>query len=74
MKINTLMENSVFWDVAPCKSCVKQRFGETYCYHLQGRIIHERGTSVRRWLQMTAHASTSLADSSILKMEAILSS
>jgi hypothetical protein len=40
------MKNVVFWDVAPCKSCVNQRFGGTYRFQLQGRKIRERGTSV----------------------------
>jgi hypothetical protein len=26
--------NSVFWDVAPCRSCVNRRFGGTYRLHL----------------------------------------
>jgi hypothetical protein len=38
------MKNAVFWDVAPCRSCVNRRFGWTY---------RERGTSVSRWLQMS---------------------
>jgi hypothetical protein len=45
------IKNAVFWDVAPCSSCVNRRFGGTYCLHLNGRKIHERGTSVSRWLQ-----------------------
>jgi hypothetical protein len=45
------MENSVFWDVAPCRSCVNRRFGGTYRLHLQGREIRERGTGVSRWVQ-----------------------
>jgi hypothetical protein len=48
------MKNAVFWDVAPCRSCVTRRFGGTYHLHLQGRKIRERGTSVSRWLQKTA--------------------
>jgi hypothetical protein len=28
---------TVFWDVEPCRSCVNQRFGETYRLRLQGR-------------------------------------
>jgi hypothetical protein len=48
------MKNAVFWDVAPCRSCVNLRFGGTYRLRLQGRIIRERETSVSRWLQ-TAH-------------------
>jgi hypothetical protein len=30
------MKNAVFWDVAPCRSCVKRRFGGTYRLHLHG--------------------------------------
>jgi hypothetical protein len=40
------VKNAVFWDVAPCRSCVNRRFGGTYRLHLQGRRIRERGTSV----------------------------
>jgi hypothetical protein len=39
------MKNAVFWDVAPCRSCVTRRFGGTYRLHIQGRKIRERGTS-----------------------------
>jgi hypothetical protein len=45
------MKNAVFWDVAPCRSCVNRRFGGTYRLNLQGRKIGKRGTSVSRWLQ-----------------------
>jgi hypothetical protein len=45
------VKNVVFWDVAPCRSCVNRRFGGTYWLHLQDRKIRERGTSVRMWLQ-----------------------
>jgi hypothetical protein len=45
------MKNAVFWDVAPCRSCVNRRFGATYRLQLQGRKIRDRGTSVSRWLQ-----------------------
>jgi hypothetical protein len=44
------VKNAVFWDVAPCRSCVNRRFGGTYRLHHQGRKIRERGTSVSRWL------------------------
>jgi hypothetical protein len=100
-------KNAVFWDVAPCiscvnrrfggryrfhlqgrtsvsswpcRSCVNRRFGRTYRLHLQGRNIRERGSSVSRWPcrscvnQPSAHAGSSLADFSTLKMEAIHSS
>jgi hypothetical protein len=46
-------KNAVFWDVAPCRSCVNRRFRGTYVLHLQGRKIRERGTSVSRWLHLT---------------------
>jgi hypothetical protein len=45
------LKNAIFWNVAPCRSCVNRRFGGTYRLHLQGRRIRERGTSVSRWLQ-----------------------
>jgi hypothetical protein len=45
------MKNAIFWDMAPCSSCVNRRFGGTYRLHLQGRKIRERGTRVSRWLQ-----------------------
>jgi hypothetical protein len=45
-------KNVIFWDVAPCSSCVNQRFGGTYRLHRQGRKIGARGTSVSRWLQI----------------------
>jgi hypothetical protein len=51
------MKNAVFWDVAPCRSCVNRRFGGTYSS-----------------LQPPAHAISSDADFSTLKMEAIRSS
>jgi hypothetical protein len=31
------MKNVVSWDVAPCSTCVTQRFGGTYRLHLQDR-------------------------------------
>jgi hypothetical protein len=67
------MKNAVFWDVAPCRSCVTRCFGGTYRLHLQGRKIHERGTNVSS-LQPSAHAGSTLADFSTIKVEAIRSS
>jgi hypothetical protein len=64
------VKNAVFCDVAPCKSCVNRRFGGKYHLHLQGREIRERRTSVSS-LQPPAHAGSSLADFSTLKMEVI---
>jgi hypothetical protein len=57
------MNNVVFWDVAPYRSCVNRRFGGTYRLHLQGRKISERRTSVNKWLQpdtSTTHSSRSV--------------
>jgi hypothetical protein len=30
------MKNAVFWDLKPCDSCKKRRFGGTYGLHHQG--------------------------------------
>jgi hypothetical protein len=60
------MKNVVFWDVATSRYCVNWPFGGTYRLHLQGRKICR--------LQPLAHAGSSLADFSTLKMEAIRSS
>jgi hypothetical protein len=68
--INNPEKNAVFWDVVPCRSCVNRRFEGMYILHLEGRKIRERGSS----LQPPAHACSSLADFSNLKMEAIGSS
>jgi hypothetical protein len=38
------MKNAVFWDMAPCRSCVNRRFGGTYRPYFQGRKIRERGS------------------------------
>jgi hypothetical protein len=35
------MKNAVFWDVAPCRSCVNRRFGGTFRLHLQGTLKME---------------------------------
>jgi hypothetical protein len=60
------MKNAVFWDVAPCKSCVNRRFGRMYRLHpLLGWWFS---------LQPPAHDGSSLADFSTLKMEVICSS
>jgi hypothetical protein len=45
------LKNTVLWDLAQCKSCVNWRFGGIYGFHLQGRKIRERGTSVSSLLQ-----------------------
>jgi hypothetical protein len=58
------LKNIVFWDMAPCRYCVKRRFGGTYRLHLQGRKIREGGTSVSRW-QQTGHFSPVGATSSV---------
>jgi hypothetical protein len=48
---NKIKQNATIWDVAPCRSFVNRHFGGRYRFHLQGRKIRERGTSVSRWLQ-----------------------
>jgi hypothetical protein len=68
-KLINAFKNTVFWDVALCRSCVTQHFGGTYRLQLQGRKILEAAC-----LQPTAHAGFSLTDFSTLKMEAIRSS
>jgi hypothetical protein len=66
------MKNVVFWDAALCRSCVNRRFGGTYRFHFQGR--KSASEEPVRHLQPPARNDSSLADFSILKMEAILSS
>jgi hypothetical protein len=51
------MKNVVFWDVAPCGSCVNRRFEGMYRLHIQGRKIRERGTSMSRRLQTEVTSS-----------------
>jgi hypothetical protein len=69
------MKKAVFWDVAPCRSCVNRRFRGMYRLHLQGRIQEEitnDPVSVA-----PAHAGSPFTDfffCSTLKMEAIHSS
>jgi hypothetical protein len=43
-------KNVVFWDVAPCSSCVNQRFKHIASIFRVEKIC-EQGTSVSRWLQ-----------------------
>jgi hypothetical protein len=65
------MKNSVFWNVAPCRSCLNRCFGGTYRLHLQGKKILKRRTSS---LQTPTHSGSLLEYFSTLKMEAICSS
>jgi hypothetical protein len=53
-------KNAVFWDVAPCSSCVNRRFGGRYRLHLQARKMRDRGISVSRWLQTELRSVGSL--------------
>jgi hypothetical protein len=74
-QMNMFLKNAVFWDVALCRSCVNRRFGETYHLHLQGRKIRELSVFDRSVSpQPPAHAGSSLADFSTLKMQVIRSS
>jgi hypothetical protein len=74
------MKNAIFWDVAPCISCVNRRFGGRYRLRVQARKIRDPGTSVSKWLQTRRnlqpppHAGSFVVDFSTLKMEAIHSS
>jgi hypothetical protein len=36
---NENLKNTIFWDVALCRSCVNRRVGGTYRLHIQGRKI-----------------------------------
>jgi hypothetical protein len=47
LQTKSFMKNGVFWDVAPCRSCVNRRLEGT---HLQDRKMRERETSTSRWL------------------------
>jgi hypothetical protein len=51
MGMTCKLKNVIFWNVAVCRSCVNRHFGGTYHLHLQGRKIHEWGTSMSRQLQ-----------------------
>jgi hypothetical protein len=53
------MKNAVFWDVAPCRSCVNRRFGGIYRLHLQSRKIRERGT--RRSIELYSKSSLTVS-------------
>jgi hypothetical protein len=64
------MTNAIFRDVAPCTFCVNRCFGGTYHLHLRGEWVLSTGGC----LQPPAHAGSSLADFSTLKIEAIHSS
>jgi hypothetical protein len=66
-------KNTVFWDVAPCRSCLNRRFGGTYSLHLQG-IKSVKEESAWASLQPPAHAGSLFANFSTLKMEVIRSS
>jgi hypothetical protein len=46
----------MFWNVAPCRSCVNRRFGETYHLHLLDRKIRGRGSSVSTWLAICSRS------------------
>jgi hypothetical protein len=54
------MKIAVFWDVAPCHSCVNRHFGETYRLHLQCRKICEREheAAVSSALETSVHTRT----------------
>jgi hypothetical protein len=43
------MKNAVFWDAAPCRSCVNRRFGGTYRLHLNENYIYLPVSSIVRF-------------------------
>jgi hypothetical protein len=45
-----------------CRSYVNRCFRGTYCLHLQGRKIRERGTSVSTWLQTESRVEKSASE------------
>jgi hypothetical protein len=50
------MKNAVFWDVVPCRSCVKRRFGGTY--PSSGLKNPRAMNQLEQWLQPPALEST----------------
>jgi hypothetical protein len=54
-----ILENAVFWNVAPYTFRVNRRFGGSYRLHLQGRRICVRRTSVRKLLFIVTAVKTS---------------
>jgi hypothetical protein len=68
MQTYYLTKNAVFWDVAPCRSCVNQCFGGTYHLHLKSRKIGDRGTSMSRLLQSAVYSHTHMHDSMYVPM------
>jgi hypothetical protein len=57
------MKNAVFWDVAPCRYFVNQRFGWTYRLHVQGirnpRATNQREQVAQHYLNQQLAKSTS---------------
>jgi hypothetical protein len=45
---------AIFWDIAPCNTFVKQRFGRTHYLHLQGLKSAEQQTSVQQVARLQA--------------------
>jgi hypothetical protein len=62
------VKNVVFWDVAPCKSCVNRRFEVTIASIFR---VEKSASEEPEWLQALVHAGFLLVDFSTLKMEAI---
>jgi hypothetical protein len=65
------MKNSVFWDVTPCDSCKKRRFGGRFRHHHQGEKNQQ---ATLRQLLVTANFDPSSLILFALMMEAIGSS
>jgi hypothetical protein len=70
-------KNALFWDVAPCKSCVNWRFGGTYRLHFRvekprGRIQSEQVAKCRRFLPPKCRFTQDLHGATSQKMAFIL--
>jgi hypothetical protein len=46
------MENVMLWDVMPCGSCKKRRFGGMYPFHHQGDKSHQTRNNISSNLQL----------------------
>jgi hypothetical protein len=71
-----VMKSTIFWDITPSSPLKVNRFGRTYCLHLQGwRNNFSKNQQVSRWQAESAYLLV-LAEiiSSTPKMEAICSS
>jgi hypothetical protein len=58
------VKNAVFWDVAPCKSCVNRRFGGTYLLHCRfTQYLHGATSQKTPFFIVTAVKTSNLTSS-----------